>query len=164
MCIYSHMFKLQSLSKYSPFDAIHLLRFFFHCSKQVLNSLIWCLLVFLPFLALHLPHQQNVSLWGLILSRETKKCCLGQDQVNGELGTWGLGRFCQKLRNTQPSVGRSGALAWNGQTPRKSLWKKFTEAECSLSQQHQLVLIQMGSLNTHLAEEACTTRSPPSWR
>ena len=38
LCIYSYMFKLQSPSKYSPFDAIHLLRFFFHCSKQFLNS------------------------------------------------------------------------------------------------------------------------------
>ena len=29
LCIYSYMFKLQSPSKYSPFEAIHLLRFFF---------------------------------------------------------------------------------------------------------------------------------------
>ena len=28
LCIYSYMFKLQSPSKYSPFDAIRLLRFF----------------------------------------------------------------------------------------------------------------------------------------
>ena len=28
MCIYSYMFKVQSPSKYSPFDAIHLLRLF----------------------------------------------------------------------------------------------------------------------------------------
>ena len=34
------MFKLQSLSEYSPFDAIHLSRHFFHCSKQFLNTLI----------------------------------------------------------------------------------------------------------------------------
>ena len=31
------MFKLQSPSKYSPFDAIYLLRWFSHCSKQFLN-------------------------------------------------------------------------------------------------------------------------------
>ena len=36
--IYSYMFKLQSSSKYSPFDAIHLSIHFFHCSKQFLNS------------------------------------------------------------------------------------------------------------------------------
>ena len=34
MCIYSYMFKLQSPSKYPPFDAIYLSRRFFHCSKQ----------------------------------------------------------------------------------------------------------------------------------
>ena len=31
-------FKLQSSSKYSPLDEIHLLRHIFHCSKQILNS------------------------------------------------------------------------------------------------------------------------------
>ena len=35
LCIYSYMFKLQSLSKYSPFDAIHLLRCFFPLLKTV---------------------------------------------------------------------------------------------------------------------------------
>ena len=33
VCIYSYLFKLQSLSKYSPFDAIHLWRHFLHYSK-----------------------------------------------------------------------------------------------------------------------------------
>ena len=37
LCIYSYMFKWQSPSKYLPFDTIHLLRHFFHCSKQFLN-------------------------------------------------------------------------------------------------------------------------------
>ena len=32
------MFKLQSPSKYSPFDIKYLLRHFSHCSKQFLNS------------------------------------------------------------------------------------------------------------------------------
>ena len=32
------MFTLQSLSKYSPFDAIHLSGHFLHCSEQLLNS------------------------------------------------------------------------------------------------------------------------------
>ena len=38
LCIYSDMFKLQSPLKYSPSDAIPLLRFYFYCSKQFLNS------------------------------------------------------------------------------------------------------------------------------
>ena len=32
--IYFYIFKLQSPSKYSPFDVIHLLRHFLHCSKH----------------------------------------------------------------------------------------------------------------------------------
>ena len=35
LCIYTYMFKLQLPSKYSPFDARHLSRCFFHCSKQL---------------------------------------------------------------------------------------------------------------------------------
>ena len=38
LCVYPYMFKLQSPSKYSPFDSVHLSRFFSHCSKQFLNS------------------------------------------------------------------------------------------------------------------------------
>ena len=38
--MYSYMFKFQSPSKYSPFDAIHLARIFSHCSEDLLNSLI----------------------------------------------------------------------------------------------------------------------------
>ena len=45
-CVYSYMFKLQSPSMYSPFDAIHLLRWFFYCSKQFLN-----LSILMPFSA-----------------------------------------------------------------------------------------------------------------
>ena len=40
LCICSHIFTLQSPSNYSPFDAIHLLRHFSHCSKQFFKSLI----------------------------------------------------------------------------------------------------------------------------
>ena len=40
MYTYSYVFKLQLPSKYSPFDAIHPSRHFFHHSKQFLNSLI----------------------------------------------------------------------------------------------------------------------------
>ena len=35
LCIYPYMFKLQSPSKYSPFDAIHLLRCFFPLLRTV---------------------------------------------------------------------------------------------------------------------------------
>ena len=56
------MFKLQSPTKYSPFDAINLSRFFFHCSKQVLNM---SMLMLFSASAVPLPQQQNVSLSGL---------------------------------------------------------------------------------------------------
>ena len=46
LCIYSHVFKLQSPSKYSPFDATQLQKCFLHCSKQFLN---WSILM--PFSA-----------------------------------------------------------------------------------------------------------------
>ena len=35
LCMYSYMFKLESPSKYSPFDAIHLLKHFFPLLKTV---------------------------------------------------------------------------------------------------------------------------------
>ena len=59
LCLYSYMFKIQSPSKYSPLNAIHILKLFFHCSKQFLNSLI-----LMPFSAsavfvLPLPQLQN---------------------------------------------------------------------------------------------------------
>ena len=41
VCIHSYMLKLQLPSKYSPFDAIHISRCFFYCSKQFFNSLIF---------------------------------------------------------------------------------------------------------------------------
>ena len=66
------MFKLQSLSKHSPFNTIHLLRHFFHCLKQFWTHQFWYLLLLLLFFASPLPHQQNVSLWGCFSSGETK--------------------------------------------------------------------------------------------
>ena len=49
--------------------------------------------------------------------------------------------FCQKLLNTQKSVGWCACISpivkWANAL--KSLQKKFTEAKRSLSQQHQLV-------------------------
>ena len=137
--IYSYMFTLQSPSKYSPFDAIHLLRCFFHCLKQFLN-----LSILMPFSACHffvslLPHRQNF-LFEDIFHGETKKSCLGQDQVNREVGHEAHAFSGPKLLNTQHSVGRcirkSPIMKWANML---SLQKKFTEAKLSLSQQRQLV-------------------------
>ena len=73
LCIYSYTFKLQSPSKYSSFDAIHLLRRFFHCSDSFWTHWFLCLLVLLPFFVSLLPHQQNVSIWGHFSSGKQKK-------------------------------------------------------------------------------------------
>ena len=40
LCTYPYTFTLQSPSKHSPFDAMHISRRFFHCSKQFLNLFI----------------------------------------------------------------------------------------------------------------------------
>ena len=140
LCICCYMFKLRSPSKYSSFDTIHLSRLF-HCSKQFLN-----LLILMPFSASAVvsppPHQQDISLWGLFHpEKQTKKSHLGEDWVNGEGGTWGHAVCGQKLLNTQRHVGRcarkSPIVMWANAL--KSLQKEFPEAQCSLSQQHQLV-------------------------
>ena len=96
-CIYSYIIKLQSLSKYSPF---------FHCSKQFWTCWFWCLLVLRPLFVSPLPHQQNIFLWGLFSSKETKNSCLGWNLVYGGAGHNGHAIFGQKLLNTLHSVGR----------------------------------------------------------
>ena len=69
MCIYSSMFKLQSSSKSSPLDAVHLSRCFSHCSEQFLTLSIW-----MPFSAsagflfvfcFTYSNRQSFSIWGL---------------------------------------------------------------------------------------------------
>ena len=98
LCIYSNMFKFQSPSKYSPFDAIHLLRLLFYCSEQFLN-----LTTLMPFSASAIfcftsSTWQNVSLWGLFSSVETKRksCSVGRSWVNRKGGAPGLWCFWSK--------------------------------------------------------------------
>ena len=126
------MFKLQSPSKYSPFGPIHLLRCFFHCSKQCLNSLIlmpssasagFC------FTSSTLAHRFP---WRTFFIQENKKEISGQgDQVNREGGAGGSCCFDQKLLNTQPGVGRwahkSPIMKWANALKGCSK-KKSTEA------------------------------------
>ena len=100
------MFKFQSLSNYSPFEAIHLLRLFFTAQKFLNSSIL------MPFSASTifvspLPHQQNVSLWGLFSTAETKeKIAWGKIMWIGRVGHRGQAIFGQKLLNTQSSAGR----------------------------------------------------------
>ena len=141
MYLFLHI-KLQSPSKYSPFDAIHLLRCFFHCSKQFLNSSI-----LMPFSvsaifcftsstsAKHCPLRTFFH-----SGKQQKKVPLGKNRWIGRVGYGGHAVFGQKLVNIQCSLGRcsckSHIMKWK---VLKKFSKNFTEAKRSLSQQHQLV-------------------------
>ena len=59
-------------------STLHLMRctyqgFFSTTQNSSWTHRFWCLLVLLPFFVSRLPHQQNVSLWGIFSSRETKR-------------------------------------------------------------------------------------------
>ena len=98
---------------------VHLLRHFFHCSKQFLNS--WILMSFTAsavFCFTSSPSAKHSSL-RTFLSGETKKHRLGWDHVNKGGGEWGHAVFGQKLVNTvqcglcapkSPSVKRLNSL------------------------------------------------------
>ena len=88
------MFELQSPSKYSPFDAIHLLRRFFPLLKNDFwIRWFWCLLVLLlfclfvcfisPTLAKCFP-LRTFFIWGI-----KKTSLLGWSWVTRKGGTWG---------------------------------------------------------------------------
>ena len=100
LCIYSYMFNLQSSSKHSPFDAIHLWRPFFHCSTWVLNlsilmpfsvSAFVCLFFISP-----LPYHKMFPFENFFHPAKQKNSHSGWDQVNREGGTWGSCHFWSK--------------------------------------------------------------------
>ena len=120
------MFKLQTPSKYSPFGAIYLLRYFLHCSKWFLH-----LLILMPFIASAifcslLPHRQNISLWGLFSSGGNKNTLLRARLV--EWRRWGTGvmpilvKTCRTLSMLWADALISH-LSWNGQTSWKGIPK-----------------------------------------
>ena len=84
MCIYSYMFKLESSSKYSPFDAYTYQDIFCTVQNSFWTCWFWCHLVLLPFFVLLLPHQQKVSPWGVFHLGKHKKVARG--------GIWWIGR------------------------------------------------------------------------
>ena len=73
LCIYSYTFKVQSPSKYSPRDAYTYWHVFSTAQSSFWTCGFWCLLELLRFFVSPLPHQQNISFWGLFSPRETKK-------------------------------------------------------------------------------------------
>ena len=128
LCIYSYTFKLKSPSEHSPFDAIHLPRHFFHCSKQFLNTS--CLLVLLPFFVSPLPVQQTFPFEDFFHPGKEKKVTQGESGWIGRV-RHGVTPFLVKKGWTLSTVW-AGALEMGKRI--KSLQKIFTEAKCSLSQ------------------------------
>ena len=113
------LLKLQSPSKHFPFDAIHLLRHFSTIQNSFWTRGFSCDLVLLPFFVAPLPHWQNVALWGLFSSGETKKKSLGAR--SGEYGGWAMEVKLFLVKNCWTlSAVWAGALvshpSWNGQT------------------------------------------------
>ena len=99
---------------------------FFTAQNSFRTHWFWCLLLLLEFFISSLPHQQNISLWGVFSSRETKKV------------TQGKIRWIQKVRHGRSwrflvkncwmlSAVWEGALvnhsSWNGQMYWKILQK-----------------------------------------
>ena len=107
LCIYSYMFKLQDFH-----STLHLMQYtYWDIFSMAQNSFwtrrFWCILVLLSVLVSPLPYQENVSLWGLFSSGETKKSCLeGEVSWIGGVGHRDYAVFGQKLPNTQWDVGR----------------------------------------------------------
>ena len=162
MFIYSYMFKLHHLQ--STFDTITY-EDIFSMLKRFWTCQFWCFLAFLQFFVLPLPHRQNVSLWGLFSSGETKNIAPGKIWQIGRAGP-GVMSFLVKNCWTLTVVW-AGMLVNHPQQNEQMCWKilkihwrwmqPFTTTPAG-------PLTQMGSGNTHLVGGACTTRDPPSRR
>ena len=143
VCVYSYMFKCQSSSKYSLFDAKYLSRCFSRCSKQFWNLLI--LMAFSASVIFCFSSSTSAKCFPLrtfLIQGNKKKKSLGVILVNMEAG-WIIGlrpllvKNCWTLNMAgrctckPPIMKRGNAL--------KVFQKEFTEAKCSLSHHHQLV-------------------------
>ena len=98
------MFKPQSPSKYSPFDAVHPSRLS-HCSREFLNTLI-----LMPFSASAIfcfTSSTSARLFPLrIFFIQGNKKSLWEIGWTGRVGHGGCAGFGQKLLNTQRGMGR----------------------------------------------------------
>ena len=158
------MFKCQSPLQYSPFDAIHLSRPFFHCSKQFLSlSVLMPFSVSAVFCFSSPTSGKCFSLRTFFIRGNKKKSCLGKIEWIGRMGHGAHAVFGKKLLNTQCSVSRCSCqlpiMKWANMVSSK----KFSEAEHCLSQHCQLVHWHRwvpGTLS--LVGEAYTIRVLPS--
>ena len=126
LCIYSYMFKLQSPSKYSRFDAIHLLRLFFPLLKTVFKHFDFdaFLLPFFPTSPTSVKHfsLRTFFIWGN--KKKSHQVWLGDLERVGHKHHTVLVKNCWTL-----SVMWAGALvnhpSWNERTCWKSLHKNL---------------------------------------
>ena len=133
LCIYSYMFKLTHLQ-----STLHLVKYtywdiFPTASNSFWTHQFWCLLVLLTFFVSPIPHKQNVSLWEIFSSGETKKVTQGKIRWIGRVGAWGSWIFGQKLLDTSVMWVSLliNYLSWNGQTHWKSLQKNSLKLNAS---------------------------------
>ena len=89
LCIY--MFKLSHLFKYSPFNATHLSRLFFRCSKQLFNlSILMPFSAFAIFCFTSSILANRFPLRTFFIGETNKQTSHSrQDRVNGEDGVGG---------------------------------------------------------------------------
>ena len=115
---------------------------FFHCQNSSWTCWFWWLLVLLPFFVLPLPHRQNVSLWGLFSSGETKKKSLGLLSPRlSDYGGWGTGVMPVLVKNcwTLTTVWAAALVyhpSWNGQMSSKKNSLKESSRKIHWSQTH----------------------------
>ena len=161
--MYSYMFKLQSPSKYSLFDVIHLPRHFFHCSKQFLNSSIlmpFSTSAVFCFISSTLAKRFHSKAFSIQVN---KKCHSWWDWVNREGGTWGSCHFWSKTAEHSVRCGQVCSLVTHHEITnmlKESSKKIHWNRTQPLTTTPAGTLIQMA----HLVGEACTPRDPPSRR
>ena len=159
---FSHLQSTLHLMQYTYWD------FFCTAQNSVWTCLFWCL--FSASAVFSFTSSTSATCFPLrtFFIWKGKKSCLGWDHVNREGGAQGSSHFWQKNCWTL-SVVWSGTLvshpSWNGQTLWKSFQKKIHWNQVQpLTTTPAGALTEMGSWNTHLAQEVCTTRGPPSRR
>ena len=166
-CIYFYMFKLQSPSNFSPFDAMHLLRLFFHCSKQFLN-----LLILMPFSTSAIfcftspTSAKHFPLKTFFIQGNKKKVAKGDIRRVEREGHRGCAAFWSKIAEHSAQCGqvRSYIIMKWANTLKVSSKKIYWSRTQPLTTMPAGTLIHMGLYNTHLVGEACIIWSPPSRR
>ena len=163
------MFKCQSPLQYSPFDAIHLSRPFFHCSKQFLSlSVLMPFSVSAVFCFSSPTSGKCFSLRTFFIRGNKKKSCLGKIEWIGRMGHGAHAVFGKKLLNTQCSVGRcackSPIMKWMGKRIETVFKRNSLKPGAASHNNTSWYTDTGGFLELSPGGGAWTTRGPPSRR